>query len=53
MGMEIQNIVREIIAREKPDALMLFTDPRYFTAYWNMEHEIRKKIPIAIFKYLG
>ena len=31
------NIVREIIAREKPDALMLFTDPRYFMHIWNME----------------
>jgi len=41
------NIVREIIAREKPDALMLFTDPRYFMHIWNMEMEIRKKIPIV------
>jgi|TARA_B110000977_G_C11072143_1_gene489889 glycosyltransferase involved in cell wall biosynthesis len=39
--------IREIIAREKPDAIMLFTDPRYFMHIWNMEQEIRKTIPIT------
>ena len=41
------SIIREVIAREKPDAIMLFTDPRYFMHIWNMEQEIRKKIPIT------
>jgi len=40
-------IVREIIKVEKPDALFLFTDPRYFMNIWNMEQEIRKNIPIS------
>ena len=40
-------ILREIIELEKPDALLLYTDPRYFTWVFNMEDEIRKKIPIA------
>ena len=40
-------LLREIINIEKPDAVMLFTDPRYFTYIFNMEHEIRKSIPIA------
>jgi len=40
-------ILREILNIEKPDAIMLFTDPRYFTYIFNMEQEIRKKIPIA------
>ena len=40
-------ILREIISIENPDAIMLFTDPRYFTYIFNMEQEIRKKIPIA------
>ena len=40
-------LLREIINIEKPDAIMLFTDPRYFTYIFNMEHEIRKSIPIA------
>jgi len=40
-------MLREILKREKPDALMLITDPRYFTWVFAMEHEIRKNIPIA------
>ena len=39
-------LVREIIRREKPDALMLITDPRYFMWLFNAEGEIRKNIPI-------
>ena len=40
-------LLREILNIEKPDAVMLFTDPRYFTYIFSMEHEIRKSIPIA------
>ena len=40
-------MIREIIKIEKPDALFLFTDPRYFMHIWNMEQEIRKNIPIT------
>ena len=39
--------VRQVMQAEKPDAIMLITDPRYFTHIFNMENEIRKKIPIA------
>ena len=39
--------VRQILNIEKPDALVLFTDPRYFTHIFNMEDDIRKKMPIA------
>jgi glycosyltransferase involved in cell wall biosynthesis len=39
-------ILRQLIAMENPDALMLFTDPRYFVHIFQMENEIRKKIPI-------
>ncbi len=42
-----ENIIRQIMAIEKPDAIMLVTDPRYFTWLFNMEAEIRKEIPIA------
>ena len=41
------DILRQIISIENPDAIMLITDPRYFTWVFNMEHEIRRKIPIA------
>ena len=40
------DLLRQVIEFEKPDALMLFTDPRYFTWVFNMENEIRKHIPI-------
>ena len=40
-------MLREILKIEKPDALMLITDPRYFTWVFSMEHEIRKNIPIT------
>ena len=41
------NIFRQIWLREKPDAVLLITDPRYFHHIFKMEREIRKKIPIT------
>lgn len=38
--------VREIIKTERPDAIMLFTDPRYWEWLFIHEREIRSKIPI-------
>ena len=42
-----ENIIRQLIQIEKPDAIMLVTDPRYFTWLFQIENEIRKKIPIS------
>tara|TARA_R110001592_G_scaffold227939_3_gene484376 strand:+ start:6411 stop:7847 length:1437 start_codon:yes stop_codon:yes gene_type:complete len=39
-------ILRDIIKKEKPDALLLITDPRYFQFVFQIENEIRKEIPI-------
>ena len=39
-------LVRQIIKRENPDAIMLITDPRYFMWLFNAEGEIRKSMPI-------
>jgi glycosyltransferase involved in cell wall biosynthesis len=41
------DMLRQIIQIEKPDAIMLITDPRYFTWLFAMENEIRKDIPIT------
>jgi hypothetical protein len=41
------DILRQLMAVEKPDAIMLITDPRYFVWLFSMENEIRKHIPIA------
>jgi len=40
------NLVRQLIDLEKPDAIMLFTDPRYFEWLFQIENEIRQSIPI-------
>jgi glycosyltransferase involved in cell wall biosynthesis len=39
-------LLKQMIQMEKPDALMMFTDPRYWIWLFQMEHEIRKEIPI-------
>lgn len=39
--------IRTIIKRENPDAIFLITDPRYFIWLFQIENEIRKKIPIT------
>ena len=41
------DMLRQLIQIEKPDAIMLITDPRYFTWLFAMENEIRKDIPIT------
>lgn len=38
--------VRQIIKIEKPDAMMIFTDPRYWIWLFQNEHEIRKQMPL-------
>jgi len=39
-------IIRQLMTIEKPDAIMFFTDPRYWIWLFQMENEIRKKIPM-------
>jgi len=41
-----QMFLKQMIELEKPDAIMMFTDPRYWIWLFQMEHEIRKMIPI-------
>lgn len=41
------DFLRQVIKIEKPDAIMLITDPRYFVWLFNIEQEIRKNIPIT------
>jgi glycosyltransferase involved in cell wall biosynthesis len=38
--------LRNLLKIEKPDAIMLITDPRYFAWLFAIENEIRKEIPI-------
>ena len=39
-------LIRQLIKTEKPDAIMLVTDPRYFEWLFQIENQIRKNIPI-------
>lgn len=41
------DLVRQIIQIEKPDAIFLITDPRYWVWLFEIENEIRKHIPIV------
>ena len=40
------DLIRQLIDIEKPDAIMLITDPRYFEWLFMIENEIRKTTPI-------
>jgi glycosyltransferase involved in cell wall biosynthesis len=41
-----QELLRAILARENPDAILHYTDPRFWRWLYEMEHEIRQEIPI-------
>ena len=43
------NIIRHILNQEKPDAIIHFTDPRYWIWLYQMENEIRQKIPMVFY----
>ena len=41
------DLIRLTLASEKPDVLLIFTDPRFFIWLWEMEDEIHQVCPIA------
>jgi len=43
------NILRELIMRHQPDAILHFTDPRYWRWLYEMESELRQNIPILFY----
>ena len=43
------SMLRAIIAQEKPDAIVHFTDPRYWIWLYQMENEIRQNIPMVFY----
>ncbi len=42
-------LVRQLMETEKPDAILHFTDPRYWIWLYQMEHELRQKIPLFFY----
>lgn len=46
-GFGDKNLLRMTLAVERPDVLLLFTDPRFFIWVWEMEDEVHQICPIA------
>tara|TARA_Y100000592_G_scaffold66919_1_gene103967 strand:- start:2681 stop:4102 length:1422 start_codon:yes stop_codon:yes gene_type:complete len=44
-----EHMLREILEIEKPDAILHFTDPRFWVWLYQMENEIRQNIPIMYY----
>ena len=44
-----QDVLRELIQVERPDAILHFTDPRFWGWLYAMEHELRQILPIAYY----
>ena len=42
-------LLRAVMDQEKPDAIIHFTDPRYWGWLYQMENEIRQKIPMVFY----
>ena len=40
------DLLRQIMSIEKPDAIMHYTDPRFWTWLYQIEHEIKQEMPI-------
>lgn len=43
------DLIRQLINQEQPDAILHFTDPRYWIWLYDMEHELRQNIPILFY----
>ena len=40
------NLLRTVLLKEQPDALIIFSDPRFFTWLFEIEDEVRSVCPI-------
>ena len=45
-GFGNKNIIRSLLVKEKPDVMIIFTDPRFFGHIFEMEDEIHQVCPI-------
>ena len=43
------DLIRQVMNSEKPDMIIHFTDPRYWTWLYEMEHEVRENIPLGFY----
>jgi glycosyltransferase involved in cell wall biosynthesis len=43
------DVIRQILMVERPDAILHFTDPRYWIWLYEIEHEIRQSVPLFFY----
>jgi len=43
------DMIRQLLMIEKPDAILHFTDPRYWIWLYEMAHEIRQSVPLFFY----
>ena len=44
-----QNLIRNLLEQVKPDILWFMTDPRFYAWLWEIEDEIRAKVPMVYY----
>lgn len=48
-GYGTQDMIRDILAHEKPNLLWFMTDPRFYSWLWEIEDEIRTNVPMVYY----
>lgn len=43
------DMIRSIVANERPDVLWFMTDPRFYTWLWMIDNEIRQHVPMVYY----
>jgi glycosyltransferase involved in cell wall biosynthesis len=43
------DVIRQLLMMERPDAILHFTDPRYWIWLYEIEHEIRQSVPLFFY----
>jgi len=42
-------LIRQLLIYEKPDAILHYTDPRFWIWLYQMEHEVRQQVPLLFY----
>jgi glycosyltransferase involved in cell wall biosynthesis len=48
-GYGTQDIIRQVLEAHKPDILWFMTDPRFYEWLWDIDDEIRSKVPMVYY----
>ena len=52
-GVWTSDLIRQAIWTDKPDAVWIMTDPRFWGWLWEMEEEIRSHCSLILFTMFG